>query len=162
MLLRWRVGTGAIVAVQKTLQRGLPHASTVLAYAAALLLGFLGRESPQKRETPPKSPSGVCLLSRQNNPPRDSSCFQLPLPAPVLAFHLPQLQTSTSTTTAAAPRLAAASTPEIDAFPARFTAPAPAASDRLAHPPFAQINGLQLRYATTRASIRLPPFISPK
>lgn len=65
--------------------------------------------TPPRASNPAHCTSGVCLLSRQNNPPRHSR-FQLPPPAPVLAFHLPQLQPSTPTTAAAAPLLAAAST----------------------------------------------------
>lgn len=120
-------------------------------------LAFLAGE-PAKSEKPRRQkPAWGLFTFTPKQPAQGSSRFQLPLAAPVLAFHLPQLQTSTSTT-AVAPRLAAASTSELDALLARFAATVPAASDRLAHPPFA-INNLQIRDA--RACIRLPPSNPP-
>lgn len=68
--LLWLVGTGAIVAVKKALQRGLPHASTVLAYAA-LLLGLFSRRARQKRETPPpKACLGFVYFHAKTTRPR--------------------------------------------------------------------------------------------
>lgn len=139
----------------RVLQRGLCTQVQYL-HMPPFCLAF-SRRAPQKRETPPRQkPVWGLFTFTPKQPARDLSRLQLPLPAPVLAFHLPQLQTSISTTTAAA-RLAAASTSEIIACPAKLTAPAPAASDRLAHPPFARSTTPDTRRASLHPLTAINP-----